>query len=433
MKLQDIILNIYLHIKDNYYLCRDDIAISKYSFNSTLLFGILTTLVKGKELIYGEYGLGKTTSSENILSLIYSYPKEVMLAATLKGNPEQTEEKMIGRPDLGKLSQGIEKVIWSDFVLVGPKIIDELNRLPVSKQNILLEGIDRGIWKYLNETIYNESLTIFATSNYKDSGNNDIVPPLLDRFDMALESKHPGINNLRYKRTTPKEDMLSDKEISAKMLEAFMSDDADSKKIISDLRSEYRHRMRSRAGIELMSDDEISLARNQISSLNNSRDSMLFYDFFTAELSSCQLFGQKRSNDVCPDGCHYSSYLCNKVTNCLSMRSDNAIRRYSAAVAWLLQDSEIKPLHISAVLPYAIWHKIRFRQEYMDNFRDDTRDDVFGLHVARKAVEEISRRFKRNKSSQDLLVKMLSEGKISEAVSYSSSHDHPVFSEYLKL
>jgi hypothetical protein len=227
--------------------------------------------------------------------------------------------------------------------------------------------------------------------------------------------------------------MLFDKDISGKILEAISHNDADSKRRITDLRARYRDNLKSKTGVELMCDDALSTARNQISSLNNSRDSMLFYDFFTSELSSCQMYGQKRSNESCPEGCHYSSYLCNKTTNCLSMRSDNAIRQYSAAIAWLLQDSEIKPFHISTVLPFAIWHKIRFKQEYMDNFREDKRDDVFGLYIAKKAVEQLSKRFKRNRPNQEMIVALLSEGKIAEAKVYSSEQDHPVFSEYMKL
>ncbi|GIU69703.1 MAG: hypothetical protein KatS3mg002_0939 [Candidatus Woesearchaeota archaeon] len=435
MNLQQKVWNIYSYIKDNVYLCRSDIVIDNYPINSTLLFGIMTSLVNGKQLIYGEYGLGKTTSSENIICMLYSFPKEVVLASSLKGTPEQTEEKMIARPHLGDLNKGIENVIWSDFVLIGPKIIDELNRMPPSKQNILLEGTDRGIWKYLNDFLKNDSLAIYSTSNYKDSGNTDVIPPLLDRFDVAVESKHPGINNLRYRRSVPRGDDLYDKEIADKMF-SIMSVEKDYAKLnnqIRDLRSEYHKRLVERINVDLLSLDEQEEARREILNMRVGKDGNLFYDIIISELASCQVFGQKRSNEQCKTGCHYSNYLCNKVSNCLSVRSDTSLKNYSAALAWLFGKSEVESEHLAIVLPYVIWHKTQFKKEYLSQFEEEERKDPLHLHVAKKSVEQMRKRFSEIKPIQEDMINAIIRKDINAAKNIASNSDHPVFREYLYL
>lgn len=435
MNLQQKVWNIYSYIKDNVYLCRSDITINDYPLNSTLLFGVMTSLVNGKQLIYGEYGLGKTTSSENIISMMYGFPKEVVLASSLKGNPEQTEEKMIARPHLGDLNKGIENVIWSDFVLVGPKIIDELNRMPASKQNILLEGTDRGIWKYLNDFLQNDALAIYSTSNYKDSGNTDVIPPLLDRFDVAVESKHPGINNLRFRRSAPKGDALYDPEISEKMFRIMSTEKNYStmNSKIRDLRNEYTLRLKKKIGLDLITLDEQSAARNEILNMRVGKEGNLFYDLITSELTTCQVYGQKRSNEQCKTGCHFSNYMCGKVNNCLSVRSDSSLKNYAAALAWLLGKKEITSEHLSAVLPYVIWHKTQFKKEYIDEFETQDRKDPLQLHIAKQSVDAMKRRFSEIKPLQEEMVNAMLKKDVNRAKSIASLSDHPVFKEYLYL
>ena len=86
-------------------------------------------------------------------------------------------------------------MIWSYFSMLPAKIVDEINRLPETKQSSSSgDGIDRGKWEYLNSSIINEEFCLFATANYQDRGSHTIIAPLLDRFDVMVESKHPGAN-----------------------------------------------------------------------------------------------------------------------------------------------------------------------------------------------------------------------------------------------
>ncbi|MEM2989905.1 MAG: AAA family ATPase, partial [Halobacteria archaeon] len=183
---------LYSFVSENLYFNIPDIQVEEKGYNSTLLLSLITALTGGKELIVGEPGLGKTTSAEYISCLIYQLPLDIIWDSEVEGHPEQTEEKIKGRPDLGELNIGREEVIWSNFTQLQPKIVDEINRLPPSKQSIILKGCDTGIWRYLDELLVNEEYCLFATANYSDRGTTELLPPLLDRFDVEVESKHPG-------------------------------------------------------------------------------------------------------------------------------------------------------------------------------------------------------------------------------------------------
>jgi MoxR-like ATPase len=100
------VMEMYQFINDHLYFNRPDMEIKGERFNSAILFSLLTGLRKGKELIIGEPGLGKTTSAEFVCSLIYQFPLGVIWGSEVSGHPEQTEEKIIGRPDLQEAESG---------------------------------------------------------------------------------------------------------------------------------------------------------------------------------------------------------------------------------------------------------------------------------------------------------------------------------------
>src|SRR4029434_4388801 len=186
--------DMYQFISEHLYFSRPDLEIQGEAVNTTLLLSLLTALLGGKALIIGEPGLGKTTAAEYVCALIYGFPLGVIWSSVVAGHPEQTEEKIIGRPNLGRLNQGQEVVVWSYFARLPVKIVDEMNRLPETKQSLILDVVERGKWEYLNQGLINDEFCLFATANYQDQGTNTLVPPLLDRFDVVVESKHPGAN-----------------------------------------------------------------------------------------------------------------------------------------------------------------------------------------------------------------------------------------------
>ena len=194
-KLQDKVQGLYGRIGQDFYLNRDDFEVNGQGYNSALLFGTLTELSRGNMLLFGEYGGGKTTSAEYLNAVFNGLPLDLVKRVAIRGNPQLTEEKMVGRPHYGKMHKGEEDVVWQHFVMVGPKIFDEFNRIPESNQAVVLNGVDRGEWNYLNDFVSTGRQPFFATCNYADRGNNGLIPPILDRFDVAVEAGFPGVMN----------------------------------------------------------------------------------------------------------------------------------------------------------------------------------------------------------------------------------------------
>ena len=153
-KLQYKVQGLYEKISKDLYLNRDDFEANGQRYNSALLFGTLTELSKGNMLLFGEYGGGKTTSAEYLNAVFNGLPLDLVKRVAIRGNPQLTEEKMVGRPHYGKMHQGEEDVVWQHFVMVGPKIFDEFNRIPESNQAVVLNGVDRGEWNYSEQIIY---------------------------------------------------------------------------------------------------------------------------------------------------------------------------------------------------------------------------------------------------------------------------------------
>ena len=212
---------IYELIKNRFYLGDETLEVGDKRYEPVALFGILTLILEGKELIFGEYGSGKTSSSERISSIIKGLPLEFVQAVTIHGHPEQTEEKIKATLDLGALErEGREVVKWKITPYSPMVIIDEINRLPVGKQNMLLDEIDRNIWSYRGQTLMVKGGKVFfATINYQDVGTTRLIPPLLDRFDIAVETGKLHPVRKRLIRRGIDEEVLKDSYLSQQMIE----------------------------------------------------------------------------------------------------------------------------------------------------------------------------------------------------------------------
>lgn len=430
------IIDTYVFLRDKLYFCQPDFNIDGVEFNSTLLMSLLTGLSGKNALVYGEYGMGKTTACENIISILYGLPLEVVLSASIKGHPEQTEEKMIARPDLGKLNQGIEENKWQHSIFVGPKLIDEFNRLPSGKQNVLLDGIDRGYWKYLNEFIsYENDYPMYATCNWKDAGNCDLIPPVLDRFDVAVESKYMGIVNSRKLRSSTMKNPLYNKQLAAEFFKLYNDHAGDVLEAIRQsetLCEKFRDQIESETGLKMLRKNELNTIREEIDTLALSEEANLFLDLFLSEVTTCPLYGCKRNGEACPKGCHYSSYACGKVQNGLSIRAENSIVLYAKALAWLLGQEEAGLEHVKAVTPYVIWHRLNFNKAYVNDFVNDERTEPLKLYVTRHLVGDIIKNFTNLKKEQKNVIFLYTRKKDrKQADEACRKMDHPVFKQYM--
>jgi hypothetical protein len=431
---QKQVMEIYQFINDRLYFNRPDIETKGEKYNSAILFSLLTGLKKGKELIVGEPGLGKTTSAEYVCSLVYQLPLGIIWSSEVSGHPEQTEEKIIGRPDLGKLNKGMEDVVWSNFSQIPTKIVDEINRLPETKQSMILDGVDRGNWEYLNEMIINDEYCLFATANYQDGGTNTIIAPLVDRFDVVVESRYPGPNlSFLIGKGKRRDSSLRHPKCEKDLHRIFKSKVAYEKKIpnmeeICDAFGEHVHGMVGVRPIQRQDREEI---RAEMDSLELDLDASAFVRMLLAEFSFCERYGQKRVVENCEEGCHYTGYLCHEIKNCASNRLPTSIKQYAQGLAWLLEDSEIDIEHVKSVVPYTLAHRIQWKDEILSQQERAKRDDPFALFLAKEAVKRISQRYREQ---SDHLKDALAIGsKIFQGESLEPLEgDHPLYAEIKK-
>jgi MoxR-like ATPase len=399
MESQKKVREIYDFIDENLYLNRPDIEIRGEKLNSTVLFTLLTGLNRGKELILGEPGLGKTTSAEYAGSLLYRYPLAIIWSSEVPGHPEQTEEKIVGRPDLGKINRGIEEVVWSNFSQLPVKIVDEINRLPETKQSMILDGIDRGNWGYLNEILINEEYCLFATANYQDRGTNTIIAPLLDRFDIVVESKHPGPNLSFIIADNNKENILRNPLYEKRLEKVLKSKISYERKLpqIEEICEQFGVYLKKEFGIDTIHHDERRKIESEIRRLDFDMDASAFTIMFLAELSFCFKYGQKRSNEVCEEGCHYSGYLCHEVRNCASNRLPSSIKSYAQSIAWLWGRSEVDLEEVKTVIPYTIAHRVQWKDDFIVKREKNKRNDPLQIYLAKEAVNEVFHRYYEQK------------------------------------
>ena len=432
--LRNTAWGLYDYIKENLYLNRTDLVLNGRKYNSALLMSMITALGQGKALLIGEPGLGKTTSAEWVSVLFYRMPLRVVWQATVSGHPEQTEEKIIGRPDLGLLNRGEEAVRWSYFTLLPTKIVDEINRLPETKQSMILDGVDRGKWEYLNDAVINDVYCLFATANYTDQGTHTIVAPLRDRFDVMVESKHPGAN-LAYGIGTMENDahLFRHCEIEDKFHRLLMETipHHERNERIENLCRSYGDMLLQELGIHTLSLNDLGAIGSHCRRIGFDADANAFFRMILSEFSFCHRFGQKRTHQACEEGCHFSEYLCHDVKSCLSNRFSKSVVLFSRVLAWLLGEDVVTVAHVKAVAPFAMAHRADWHERAIARWESQTRNDPLVIHMGKKAVGRIHRRY----MEQGHLVKdaLAAAYRIVEGENTAPiKGDHPIYFDILK-
>ena len=425
---------VYRFINERLYFNRPDLEVKGERFNSAILLSLLTALKTGKELIIGEPGLGKTTSAEFVCALVYQFPLGVIWGSEVSGHPEQTEEKIIGRPDLGKLNRGVEDVVWTNFSQIPAKIVDEINRLPETKQSMILDGVDRGNWEYLNEMIINEEYCLFATANYQDGGTNTIIAPLVDRFDVMVESRYPGPNlSFLIGKTKGKDQVLRHPKYEKDLRRVLKSKIGYEKKMpkMEEICDAFGDHLYERLGVKPLRKKDREQVRAEMEGLELDLDSSAFTRMLLAEFSFCERYGQKRVVENCEEGCHYTGYLCHDIKNCASNRLPTSITQYAQALAWFLGDSEVDIEHVKSILPYTLSHRVQWRDEILSQRERSKRDDPYPIFLGKEAVKTVSQRYREQ---SDHVKDALAIGsKIFQGESLEPLEgDHPLYLEIKK-
>lgn len=435
----DEVIELYEFVQTNIFFGDETLKLDK-PYNPLVLFTILTSFLNGKELIFGDYGSGKTTSAERISSLTKAVPLEFIQASTIHGHPEQTEEKLKATLDLAALEkEGKEVIRWKLLPFSPAIIIDEINRLPVGKQSMLLNEVDRNIWSYRGETlIFQEGKSFFGTINYQDAGTTLLIPPLLDRFDIAVETTMLHPVRKRLVRRGVDDSILRDPKLAKEMIDYIMEMNLSEKsediiKYVNEVSDSFREVIEERAremgfNLNIPSREEIDGIRREIESYPISSDFELFLDYLGQEVY-CHM-GMHKDFSKC-SGCHYANYICSDIYT-ISNRAEKSVTLYSKALAWWEGDGEADILHLVSILPFALWHRTEISDRKRSEIRDvekDTSDEFFAV---RDSVLKVKKRWEEHRNLQIEAYNFLKKGDEKELEKIAELVAHPFFKSLLR-
>lgn len=439
-ELKEKIQNLYELVRDRFYLGDELLEVGDKSYMPVGLFSILSLIIGGKELVLGGYGSGKTSSSERISSLIKGLPLEFVQATTIHAHPEQTEEKMKATLDLGALErEGKEVVKWKITPFSPVVIIDEINRLPVGKQSIMLNEVDRNIWSYRGETLMlKQPKTFFATINYQDIGATKLIPPLLDRFDIAIETGPAHPVRKRIIRRGIDEDVLKDRELSQRLIETILENNVSASAdevvdFINQTAEEFKQTLEQRfrllgIDIRIPRAAEIETIRQEINRIPLSEDAELLLDYLGQEINCHYTLNKEFSR--C-DGCHYQNYICSDLYG-ISNRAEQSIFRFARALAWLVDESEATLEHIMAIMPFALWQRSPLSDKKHSEVKEIEKISSDDFYAVADLLREIKKRWEEHKGYQIEAYLALKDGDYEKLEKLADQIGHPFFKSLVR-
>lgn len=352
--------------------------------HKNLVLMALTYILDKNHLLLGEPGWGKTTAAKIIAAKFSGVPYDVFDAVEIRGHSQKYEEKVVGRPNYGKLSVGEEDVVWQGTFGAPVLVVDEGNRLPFDTQDVILQGIDTGRWNYMNRSLYEGKKPTFITMNEKTGTHqNGFIPALKDRFDIVTEQGYWTtmiVFDLKKARANIQKDLCDSKYTQA-ALDALAKDYPSYKKALEE-RPIGGHLIK----------EEKQLINDEICGLALDNDGMLFLQAFMAEVNHSNQYGSKRASDHISQDTHDKNHAGVNVRHSFSPRSVMAAEEYAKAFAWFLQENPGLD-HVRFMLPHIFALKATVTDEYKNLHGNDVRKVSEMLHLAEKLVEEVHKRY----------------------------------------
>lgn len=315
-------------------------------YNSVMLLTILTCLVKEGEgsLMYkGPPGCGKTTVGELIGHFMFDTPVEEIQNAMIYCHPEQTEEKMIARLNIADLMSGKETVMARRFIDSPVHILDEINRLPPDKTDILYNMVDRRVVLYMDKLLKLKEGPLLVTRNYDDAGNFIMTPPFVDRFDVSVNVSTPTGPSLEFILNR------DDANLALKVEDDVRITKEDRDKIWQEMKAMSFSKEAKNYMYYLAS--QINFCQRGASKYNTCAPAYM-------TKGNCK---KKQPDALCktPE-CHYyqDNSVCRLTKNEFSIRAVRSLQKYSKAYAWFLGEKEVTVETVKEMFPYVASHRI---------------------------------------------------------------------------
>lgn len=165
---------------------------SDQSYSSFVLLPLLTFAVRGRCLLIGGPGRGKTASAV-LMGVIAGYPVRDVRRAMQHGHPQLTVQDMFGTPlprDLVQAERLADvDVAWRSWLGMRVKIVDEYNRIPTRTQSALLTVLADGYVEVFDQVYETGAAAWYLTANDDAGGGTfQVVDALRDRIDVVVKA-----------------------------------------------------------------------------------------------------------------------------------------------------------------------------------------------------------------------------------------------------
>jgi len=389
-----------------------------------LVLMALSYLLNENHLLIGEPGWGKTTGAKVVASALSGLPYDLYDSVEIRGHPQLYDEKVTGVLDFGRLNrEGKMVTLWHGTFGVDVVIVDEVPRLSLDMQDVILQGIDTGRWKYMRSTYFAGKPPAFLTMNEKDGDReNGLLPALRDRIGIVTEEQ--------YFSTMVAFDLHeAKKRVEAELCKADFTQKA--LEALDRAHDEYKKILAGERPIKgALTKDEKARIQEEIAGLELDNDGMLFLQAFMAEINYSAQYGSKRAADPRSPDTHDLNYAGVNVKHSFSPRSAMTAIAYAKALAWFLQESPTLD-HIRFVLPHVFGHKAHFHDDYVNAHAGDPRVDCVMLHLAKSIVTDVHGRYTASIQPAKNLISRIQKGEIAidDPVLDETKHDHPLMKD----
>lgn len=165
---------------------------SGQSYSSFVLLPLLTFAVRGRCLLVGGPGRGKTASAV-LMGVLAGYPIRDVKRAMQHGHPQLTVSDLFGTPLPRDLVQAERlsdvDVAWRSWLGMRVKVIDEYNRIPTRTQAALLTLLADGYVEVMDQVYETGDSAWYLTANDDAGGGTyQVVEALKDRIDVVVQA-----------------------------------------------------------------------------------------------------------------------------------------------------------------------------------------------------------------------------------------------------
>ena len=165
---------------------------SAQSYSSFILLPLLNFAVRGRCLLIGGPGRGKTTSAV-LMGILAGYSLNEVREAMQHGQPQMTISDLLGNPLPADLvnaqSMADIRISWRKWLSMRVRIIDEYNRIPTRTQSALLTVMADNYAEILDHVFKCPDGAWYLTANDDAGGGTyQVIEALRDRIDVVVKA-----------------------------------------------------------------------------------------------------------------------------------------------------------------------------------------------------------------------------------------------------